>query len=144
MICVSPGLTTCPQYPIKISLASLAVLTYFLLYSYFIHTHASYSAYYNTMAENILRSMHDDIIDRLEDLRFYLRRDHIEYFLKCVRKRRSCIIVIILRNPQTHKKVLDLRLKVRNRQELTCRLEGILTSCHYFAMGVSPSGSPEY
>ena len=96
------------------------------------------------MAENVLRSIQDDIIDRLEDLRFYLRRDHIEYFLRCVRKRRSCIIVIILRNPQTHKKVLELRLKVRNRQEYTCRFESLLTSCRYFAMGLSPSGSPEY
>ena len=84
------------------------------------------------------------ILDKLEEFRCELRRSNIEYYLKCRRKRRSCLIIVVLKNPDTNKIVLDLRLKVRSFTELTNRLEGLLTSCRFFAMGLTPSGSPEY
>ena len=92
----------------------------------------------------MLGYMHEEIIEELESFRTYLRSDHIEYYFKCVRKRRSCIVAIILYNPTTNRKVIELKIKVRNRIELTGRLEDLLTSCRHFARGASPSGSPEY
>ena len=93
---------------------------------------------------NMLVHIYESIVHKLEAFREDLRRIGIEYYLKCVRKRRSCIVIIILRNPNTNKKVINLRLKVRNHQEMTFRFGDLLTSCRYFALGVSPSGSPEY
>ena len=86
----------------------------------------------------------EEIVENLEGLRSELRQSHIEYFLKCKRKRHSCIVTVILKNPNTHKTVLDLRLKVREWLELSSKFEHLLNYCHHFTLGLTPSGSPEY
>ena len=92
----------------------------------------------------MLGSMYQEIIDLLDNFRTDLRSDQIRYYFKCVRKRNSCVVYICLWNPTTGKKVMDLKLKVRNRFELSGWLDNLLFSCRHFARGALPSGSPEY
>ena len=88
--------------------------------------------------------MFDHIVDILEDFRDDVRSSHIEYFIRCKRKRHSCLVVVILTNPNTKKIVLDLKLKVREWIEISTKLEDLLSFCRQFAVGRRLSGSPEY
>ena len=89
-------------------------------------------------------SIYMRIVDRIEEFRSDLRRCRIGYHLQVKRKRRSCLVVVILRNKNTGKVVLDLRLKIRSLVELTNELENLLAACGDFAQGLTLSGSPEY
>lgn len=84
----------------------------------------------------MLGHIFDHIVDILEEFRSDLRTSNIEYFLKCKTKRHSCLVVVILTNPNTKKKVLDLRLKVREWVEISTKLEDLLNYCRKFALGL--------
>ena len=92
----------------------------------------------------MIGSLYAEIVEKLEDFRVDLRRSNVEYYLKCKRKRHSCIVSVVLRNPNTNKIVLDLQIKVRCWLELSSHLEQLLTYCRHFAVGLQRSGSPEY
>ena len=89
-------------------------------------------------------SIYFRIVDRMEEFCNDLVRCHIGYHLQVKRQRRSCLVVVILRNKNTGKVVLDLRLKIRSLVELTNELENLLAACGNFAQGLALSGSPEY
>lgn len=87
--------------------------------------------------------IYQKIVDRLEEFRADLRFQGVQYYVKCVRKRRSCVVYVSLRNDQTLNCVLELRLKIRNATELG-NLDELFESCRYFACGFRRSSSPEF
>ena len=91
----------------------------------------------------MIGNIYSQVIDILEDFSSDLKNCGIDYELKCLRKRRSCLVFVTLRSILTDKRVLHLNLKIRNWNEFG-NIQNLLDSCRYFASMSQRSASPDY
>ena len=91
----------------------------------------------------MLRAIHSEIVRLLQNFKEDLRNENIEYKLVSKRHRHRCRVRVSLRSKLTDKKIIDVRLTIRDNNELG-DLESLLETCLRYATGVRRSGSPEY
>lgn len=91
----------------------------------------------------MIGSIYFSILDSLEQFGDNLNTRGVDYELRCLRKRRSCLVFVSLWSKSTNKKVLHLNLKIRTWSEFG-DLDELLSSCKTFASSIVASSSPEY
>ena len=91
----------------------------------------------------MLRSIHSEVVRILQNFKQDLLYENVEYKLSSKRYRHMCRVRVCLRSRITDKKIIDVRLSIRNNNEIG-DLESLLEECLRFAIGLRRSTSPEY
>ena len=91
----------------------------------------------------MLRAIHSEIVRLLQNFKEDLRNENIEYKLVSKRHRHRCRVRVSLRSKLTDKKIIDVRLTIRDNKQIG-HFETLLDTCLRYAIGIRRSGSPEF